>query len=148
MGYPSAFVIYTKHLSLTMAITITSLRKAVLFVLWNTEKPLKAYDILERLSDDQPNATATALYRALGFFVTAGVVHKIDSIQSYALCGKEEAHACSELFMVCSACHNVDEVHDVAVRQAMQQLALRSDFHLSDDPIELRGLCTRCRPRH
>ena len=68
MGYPSAFVIYTKHLSLTMAITITSLRKAVLFVLWNTEKPLKAYDILERLSDDQPNATATALYRALGFF--------------------------------------------------------------------------------
>lgn len=148
MGYPSAFVIYTKHLSLTMAITITSLRKAVLFVLWNTEKPLKAYDILERLSDDQPNATATALYRALGFFVTAGIVHKIDSIQSYALCGKEEAHACSELFMVCSVCHNVDEVHDVAVRQAMQQLALRSDFHLSDDPIELRGLCARCRPRH
>lgn len=141
MGYPVDFLTYCKRLSLTM----TSLRKAVLFALWNTNKPLKAYDILERLSDSQPKATATALYRALGFFVTAGVVHKIDSIQSYALCGKEEAHTCFELFMVCSVCHEVHEVHDVAVREAVQQLALRSDFHVSDDPIELRGLCTRCR---
>ena len=144
MGYPPTFVTYCKRLSLTM----TSLRKSVLFTLWNTDKPLKAYDILERLSESQPNATATALYRALGFFVTAGVVHKIDSIQSYALCGKEEAHACSELFMVCSACHEVCEVHDVAVRKAVKQLALRSDFHVSDDPIELRGLCASCRGRH
>lgn len=148
MGYPSAFVMYAKHLSLSMAMTMTSLRKAVLFVLWNTDKPLKAYDILERLADDQPNATATALYRALGFFVTAGVVHKIDSIQSYALCGKEEAHTCSELFMVCSTCHEVHEVHDVAVREVMQQLALAHDFYVSDDPIELRGLCANCKAKH
>ncbi|NCT56854.1 MAG: transcriptional repressor [Legionella sp.] len=148
MGYPSAFVNFAKRLSMAKTITITSLRKAVLFVLWNTDRPLKAYDILERLADDQPHATATALYRALGFFVTAGVVHKIDSIQSYALCGKKEAHTCSELFMVCSSCHKVHEVQDVAVRHVMQQLALCHDFHVSDDPIELRGLCARCRAKH
>jgi len=144
MGYPPAFVMYSKRLSFTM----TSLRKAVLFALWNTNKPLKAYDILERLSDDQPNATATALYRALGFFVTAGVVHKIDSIQSYALCGKEEAHTCSELFMVCSACNQVYEIQDSVVRKAVQHLALENKFYVSDDPIELRGLCASCRSRH
>jgi Fur family transcriptional regulator, zinc uptake regulator len=144
MGYPADFLIYCKTLSFTM----TSLRKAVLFSLWNTDKPLKAYDILERLSDDQPNATAAALYRALGFFVTAGVVHKIDSIQSYALCGKEDAHVCSELFMVCSVCHEVCEVHDNVVRKAVQQLALKHLFYVSDDPIELRGLCASCRSSH
>lgn len=144
MIYPPAFVMYAKRLLLTM----TSLRKAVLFVLWNTDKPLKAYDILERLSNEQLHTTATALYRALGFFVTAGVVHKIDSIQSYALCGKEETHTCSELFMVCSVCHEVREVEDVAVREAVQQLALRSDFHVSNDPIELRGLCMICKTRY
>lgn len=144
MGYPPSFVMYCK----TLLFTMTSLRKAVLFALWSTNKPLKAYDVLERLSESQPNATAAALYRALGFFVTAGVVHKIDSIQSYALCGKEEAHACSELFMVCSACHEVCEVQDVAVRAAVQQLALKHHFHVSDDPIELRGLCAGCKHRH
>ena len=140
MSYPPSFVTYCKSLSFTM----TSLRKAVLFALWNTNKPLKAYDILERLSEEQPNATAAALYRALGFFVTAGVAHKIDSIQSYALCGKQEAQACSELFMVCSVCHEVHEVHDNAVRDAVQILAYRSQFHVSDGPIELRGLCDTC----
>ena len=144
MGYPPAFVMYCKRLSLTM----TSLRKAVLFALWDTDKPLKAYDILERLSESQPNATATALYRALGFFVAAGVVHKIDSIQSYALCGKEEAHVCSELFMVCSECNQVHEIQDRLVRKAVQQLALENNFYVSDDPIELRGLCASCRSGH
>ncbi len=143
MGYPSAFVLYAKRLPFTM----TSLRKAVLFALWDTKKPLKAYDILERLSNDKPHTTATALYRALGFFVIAGVVHKIESIQSYALCGKEETDTCSELFLVCSACHEVREVQDFSARQEIQQLALQSDFHVSDDPIEVRGLCTICRPR-
>lgn len=144
MSYSADFLMYCKRLSLTM----TSLRKAVLFALWSTDKPLKAYDVLERLSDSQPHATATALYRALGFFVTAGVVHKIESIQSYALCGKKESHSCFELFMVCSVCYEVHEVQDVTVRGAVQQLALRSDFHVSDDPIELRGLCTNCKPGH
>lgn len=144
MGYPSDFLLYCKRL----AFTLTSLRKAVLFELWRINKPLKAYDILERLSESQPNATAAALYRALGFFVTAGVAHKIDSIQSYALCGKEDTHACSELFMVCAACHAVSEVQDIAVREAVQQLALKNSFDVSGDPIELRGLCRSCRDHH
>jgi Fur family transcriptional regulator, zinc uptake regulator len=146
MPYTADFLAYARALSLTL----TSLRKAVLFVLWHADKPLKAYDILESLQDEQPNATAAAIYRILGFFVAAGVVHKIDSIQSYALCNKPDtsacATACSEVFMVCAVCRDVSEMHDVMIRDAAMQLAGLNAFQLSHDPIELRGVCEACVP--
>ena len=140
MGYPPSFLVFCKGFSLTL----TSLRKAVLFVLWDTKKPCKAYDILDRLYESQPNATASAVYRALGFFVTAGMVHKLDSIQAYALCAEPETHRCSEVMMVCSLCHAVREVHDVKLRQAAEHLVMCDGFQLSHDPIELRGVCKPC----
>ncbi|MCH9757388.1 MAG: transcriptional repressor [Gammaproteobacteria bacterium] len=140
MHYSSEFLVYSKGLSLTL----TSLRKAVLHVLWQADKPLKAYDILALLSATQPHATAAAIYRTLSFFVTAGVVHKIDSIQSYALCREPETAACSEVLMVCSSCHRVSEMQDIMVREAVMNLAHRDAFRLSHDPIELRGVCGSC----
>ncbi|MCH9689548.1 MAG: transcriptional repressor [Gammaproteobacteria bacterium] len=140
MGYPAAFLVYCQGIPLTL----TSLRKTVLYALWQADKPLKAYDILNSLLDEQPNATAAAVYRALGFFVTAGVVHKIDSIQSYTLCGEPETKLCSEVLMVCSMCHGVREIQDEKVRNAVTHLAHLDAFSLSDDPIELRGMCNTC----
>jgi Fur family transcriptional regulator, zinc uptake regulator len=140
MHYSSEFSIYCKGFSLTL----TSLRKAVLHVLWQTKKPLKAYDILESLKDEQPNATAATIYRALSFFTMAGVVHKLDSIQSYALCGEPETSVCSEVLMVCSSCHDVCEVQGQMVRDAAVNLARLDAFVLNHTPIELRGLCGSC----
>ena len=140
MHYSSEFLIYCKGFSLTL----TSLRKAVLHALWQTKKPLKAYDILDCLKDEQPNATAATIYRALSFFLTAGVVHKLDSIQSYALCGEPETSVCSEVLMVCSSCHDVREVQGQVVRDAAVNLASLDAFELNHTPIELRGLCGSC----
>ena len=146
MPYAPDFLVYCRGFSLTL----TSLRKTVLYVLWQAEKPLKAYHILEHLQDEQPNATAAAIYRILAFFVTAGVVHKIDSIQSYALCNQHNisssATACSEVFMVCAMCRSVCEIQDVMIRNAAIQLAGLNAFQLSLDPIELRGICKTCTP--
>lgn len=140
MPYSPEFLNYCKQFD----ITLTSLRKAVLHVLWQEKKPLKAYDILEFLSKEQPNLTAAAIYRALGFFVSTGIAHKIDSIQSYALCGEPEHAACSEVLMVCSNCHTVRKMQDAMVRDAVVRLARLDAFELSHDPIELRGVCGAC----
>ncbi|MDX2347195.1 MAG: Fur family transcriptional regulator [Legionella sp.] len=140
MLYPVKFLAYCKQFSLTL----TSLRKAVLYALWQTNKPLKAYDILEVLLDEQPNATASAVYRALGFFVDAGMLHKIDSIQAYALCNTPDVHICSEVLMVCASCRDVRELQDVMVREAVTRLADMDAFKLSHEPIELRGTCAVC----
>jgi Fur family zinc uptake transcriptional regulator len=140
MGYPPLFIEYFKQLPTTL----TSLRKAVLFSLWSAEKPLKAYDILDRLVKITPNITAATVYRTLDFFMSTGLLHKIESIQSYTLCSAPEKHLPSELLMVCEACQQVTEVYDADLRELLTQLALNSSFRLSQHVIELKGLCQRC----
>ncbi len=138
MHYALEFLDYCKSLSFTL----TSLRKAVLHVLWQADKPLKAYDILEQLKENQPNLTAATIYRTLSFFMSSGITHKIDSIQSYVLCA--EASGCSEVLMVCSLCHTVREVHGRVVRDAATSLAHLDAFQLHPTPIELQGVCSHC----
>lgn len=140
MGYPPSFIEYFKQLPMTL----TSLRKAVLFSLWDAKKPLKAYDILDYLIQIKPNMTAATVYRALDFFMGAGLLHKIESIQSYTLCSAPEKHLPSEMLMVCHACHQVIEVYDARLCELLKHVALESRFQLSSDVIELKGLCAQC----
>lgn len=143
LQYPTQFLDFTKNLSLSL----TSLRKAVLYALWQAEKPLKAYDILESLSAKELTVTATTIYRVLGFFITAGVLHKIDSIQAYALCTEPKEETCFDILMVCAACRDVSQVQDSALREAAMTLSHQKAFLLGHNPIELRGVCDNCARR-
>lgn len=140
-GYPASFIVYFK----TLPVTLTSLRKAVLFSLWQAKKPLKAYEILEYLTNAKfTTATATSVYRALDFFMTAGLLHKIESIQAYALCLTPHIEHSTEMLMVCDRCHEVTESHDEALRFLLAQLASSASFQISEDVIELKGVCRAC----
>lgn len=140
MSYPIAFIDYCA----TFPLKLTSLRKEVLYVLWCATKPLKAYDILNCLLKTKPNSTPPTVYRALVFFVASGIVHKIDSIQSYTLCDEPQKHLPSEVLMVCGMCHDVIEVYDASVGPLLAKIADASHFHLRQDAIELKGTCQAC----
>lgn len=141
MGYPLSFIEYYKQLP----VTLTSLRKAVLFSLWDSKKPLKAYDILEYLIAIKPNMTAATVYRVLDFFMNAGLLHKIEHIQAYTLCSSPEQHHPSEMLMVCDTCHQVTEVYDASLRELLTRLTANAAFQLSKDVIELKGHCVQCK---
>ena len=140
MKYPALFIEYFQQLSLRL----TSMRKAVLFVLWSAHKPLKAYDIVESLMTIKPNMTSASVYRALDFFMSHGLLHKIESIQSYALCSAPEKKWPSELLMVCHLCHRIIEVYDADLRQLLTRITAEFAFRLNQDSIELHGLCAGC----
>ncbi len=140
MSYPASFMQYCA----TLELRLTSLRKNVLYILWCAQKPLKAYEILDNLLKIKLNATPPTVYRALIFFLASGVVHKIESIQSYTLCSEPEKHLPSEVLMVCNDCHQVVEVYDADVRHLIAQLAAHHHFQLKQDAIELKGICKRC----
>lgn len=140
MSYPKDYLEYCR----TIATKWTSLRKSVLYILWSLQKPLKAYEILELLSKNNPSIQVASIYRALDYFLEAGIVHKIESIQSYTLCSKPDEKLASELLMVCNHCRKVKEVYDVRVHAFMQELSMRHHFHLSNEGIELKGLCALC----
>lgn len=140
MSYSPEFIFYCN----TLGLKLTSLRKAVLYLLWHENKPLKAYDLLTKLLPIKSNATPPTVYRALDFFVEAGIVHKIESIQSYTLCCEPEKQFSSEVLMVCHACHHVVEVYENDMRALMAKLSQQYDFQFSEDVVEMKGTCSRC----
>jgi Fur family zinc uptake transcriptional regulator len=140
MSYPASFKQYCTALN----VKLTALRKEILYILWVAKKPLKAYEILDNLLLTKSNATPPTVYRALIFFVTNGTVHKIESIQSYTLCSDPEKNLPSEVLMVCNTCHQVIEIYDDAVCQLLIKLTNAHQFHLKQDAIELKGICSQC----
>ena len=138
--YSTEFLSYCK----TIPGTITSLRKAVLFSLWQADKPLKAYDILSELVSIKPGYTAVTIYRVLSFYISLGIVHKIESIQAYTLCTEPHKNLPSEVLMVCNSCHQVKEVYDDVMLQLLIEMTVKLNFQLSQETIELRGLCLMC----
>lgn len=140
MIYPAAFIDYCA----TIDYRLTSLRKSILFILWQIEKPLKAYDILHELLRIKQNSQPPTVYRVLDYFVECGIVHKIESIQCYTLCREPKKQLPSEVLMVCNRCHCVREVYDKRMRSLVQILSEDSHFHLGQDAIELKGLCHTC----
>jgi Fur family zinc uptake transcriptional regulator len=140
MNFPDQFLAYCTTLNLKL----TSIRKEVLYILWSHHKPLKAYEILDYLHQNKLISQPPSVYRALDFFISQGVVHKAESIQSYTLCCEPIKHLHSELLMVCNNCHQIIEVHDPLVQSLVLKLAEQQSFQLTQDIIELKGICKRC----
>lgn len=140
MIYPTLFLNYCA----TTGLKLTSLRKSVLFMLWSTEKPLKAYELLDRLLQIKQNAKPPTVYRVLDYFVDSGLVHKVESIQSYTLCREPEKQYSFELLMVCNNCHQVNEFYDSAIHALVQKLSENYHFHLGHGVVELKGSCEKC----
>jgi len=140
MNYPTDFIDYCT----TLTQKFTSLRKEVLYILWSVKKPLKAYEILDSLLKTKSNSTPPTVYRTLDFLASHGIVHKIESIQSYTLCREPEKHLFSEVLMVCNNCHQVIEIYDSTLQALVTQIATNNNFKLGQDTIELKGLCRLC----
>jgi Fur family transcriptional regulator, zinc uptake regulator len=140
MIYPNSFLSYCS----AIAIKITSLRKSVLYILWEAKKPLKAYEILDKLLQVKQNSKPPTVYRILDYLEDYGVVHKIESIQSYTLCHEPEKHLPSEVLLVCNDCHQVNELYDRTMHALVQKLSQENHFHLGEGAIELKGICDKC----
>ena len=133
-----------KQYCATLNIRWTATRKEVLYVLWSAQKPLKAYEILDALLIVKPNSTPTTVYRSLIFFEETRVVHKIESIQAFTLCGEPEKRLPFEVLMVCHDCHKAIETYDANFHAFIQKMAIEKSFHLNQAVVELKGLCRMC----
>ncbi len=140
MSYSQDFLQFCAHIPYKP----TSLRKHVLYILWQASKPLKAYDILATLKATSKTAKPAAVYRVLDYFVSLGVIHKIDSIQSFKLCETHQQSLANEILLVCDQCHNVQEIYDKNSLISLHKLTHSQQFQLNHEAIELKGLCASC----
>lgn len=126
-------------------VRFTALRKRVLELVWQSHKPLGAYDILDTLSrDDGRRAAPPTVYRALDFLQEQGLVHRIASLNAFIGCPSPE-HRHQGHFLICLGCHVAIELEESGISEAIASAAAAHDFVASSETVEVSGLCARCR---
>ncbi len=127
-------------------VRLTPLRKRVLELVWQSHKPLGAYDILEMLSrEDDRRAAPPTVYRGLDFLLENGLIHRLASLNAYIGCSHPEV-AHEGYFMICQQCSNAYELaQHTAIDAAIAQEALLMGFAVQTQTVEILGTCAACR---
>jgi Fur family zinc uptake transcriptional regulator len=123
---------------------LTPLRREVLELLAEADKPVKAYDLLDQLRSRHANAAPPTVYRALDFLLEHGFIHKLESINAYVSC-HHPAEAHQVPFLICDVCASAFEVCDERVAELIEAQARTLGFRAQAQTLEVHGVCQACR---
>ncbi len=123
---------------------LTDIRRTVLALLLQRGGSMKAYDILDSLKRQRPNAAPPTVYRALDFLLQAGLVHRLDSCNAFVACHHAE-HPHHGLLLICERCDRVLELDTPRLARDLVHAAETEGFSLPEQDIELKGLCGNCK---
>ncbi|EJK82089.1 transcriptional repressor [Agrobacterium rhizogenes] len=125
---------------------LTKNQTLVFDVLTKAEGPLSAYTILDKLRDNGFRAPLQ-VYRALDKLLEYGVVHRLESINSFVACAhpNENCHSHGLVaFAICESCGQVTEFHDHEVDHRLMGWLKSQKFKAEKSTIEIRGHCASC----
>lgn len=122
----------------------TELRRTVLEILWGSHRPMKAYEVLEALSETGRRPAPPTAYRALDFLIDVGLVHKIESINAFVGCSDPKSGH-SGHFLICVECGDVAELANKNIDKRISEGAQAIGFEVLDQKIEIEGRCQACR---
>jgi len=122
----------------------TVLRRLVFELVWNSHRPIKAYDLLELVLRHGRRGSPPTVYRALEFLQSAGLVHKIESLNAFVGCADPERPHSGQ-FLICDQCGIVAELEDAAIASRLDADAKRIGFNLATVRVEATGRCKGCR---
>jgi Fur family zinc uptake transcriptional regulator len=123
---------------------LTALRKRVLELVWQSHKPLGAYDILAVLSEeDGRRAAPPTVYRALDFLLENNLVHRISSLNAFVGCS-HPAHRHQGQFLICRHCHTAVELEQASISDAIVRASLDVGFAVEGQTVEVIGVCAGC----
>ena len=125
------------------ALRLTPIREQVLRLVINEGKPIKAYDLLERLREEHARAAPPTVYRALDFLLENGFIHRLESLNAYVGCGHPEASHHSQ-FLICDRCDATVELEDHSVIEQLRAAAEAQGFQADTQTIEVHGICQFC----
>lgn len=127
----------------SQGLRLTETRRQVLELVWASHKAVKAYDLMEQLSEDGRHVKPPTVYRALDFLIAHGFVHRVDSLNAFVGCPHPGA-AHSAQFLICDGCGEVSEMAAPSIDSAVARKAETAGFAISHQIIELHGSCPAC----
>lgn len=134
-----------EHVCFTRNQRFTSLRKRVFKLVWQQHKPIRAYDLLEKLQKTGRAAPPT-VYRALDFLLELDLIHRIESLNAYVGCTEpgceNEGH-----FFICTKCNAYAEINSDNIKDAIKNSAQECGFEIQQQTIEIMGICPKCKTK-
>jgi Fur family zinc uptake transcriptional regulator len=128
-------------------VRLTEQRKMVLRMLCESDRPLSAYELLDRMRDTVRNPAPPTVYRALDFLLEQGLAHKLESLHAFVGCAHPE-HPHASQFLICDDCGEVAEVEDPAVMDSLSAAGKAIGFRTKRPVVEVLGTCAQCRAKH
>lgn len=125
----------------------TALRRRVLALVWESHRPVGAYEILASLAEEGRNSAPPTVYRALGFLIEAGLVHRLNKLNAFIGC-PEPSRPHSGQFLICRDCGTVAELDDSSIEALVNEKAREMGFTAATQVLEIEGVCRRCSPGH
>ena len=123
---------------------LTPARLGVYAELLACDRPVSAYELIALLEHRQGRKIAPlSVYRHLDFLMRNGLVHRLQSAQSYLACDHPD-HPHDSQFLLCSSCGHVDEVESSGIGALLTQLADEHGFRPDDAIVEIKGVCGTC----
>ena len=119
----------------------------VLDVLAYANKPLSAYDILDKLRRSGVRSPPT-VYRALEHLTKRGLIHRIESLNAFVACQHQEAHDTASQFAICTSCGSVEEIEDESIDKKIKKLGKKFLKTIDHKAIEITGICRDCDAHH
>lgn len=123
---------------------LTRHQSLVLGVLTREESPASAYTLLDQLRDEGLRAPQQ-VYRALDKLIEYGLVHRVESLNSFVVCAHPHDHQHGAIvFAICDQCGHVDEFSDDAIARRLKGWSREHTFRMSTVAVEMHGICGRC----
>lgn len=123
---------------------LTPTRRRVLELVLQADGPVKAYDLLDQLKSEQPNAAPPTIYRALEFLLEHHFIHRLETLNAFVSCFHPR-HQHQGQFLICEDCGAVKEVPENRLAEDLARLARDADFTPKRQVLEVYGTCRRCR---
>jgi len=122
---------------------LTKNQKIVFNLLQNSGEPLKAYTILENLKREGLKSPLQ-VYRALDKLVELGIIHKIESQNSFIACSNSNC-ASNTAFTICRKCGDVKEIKNNHLFEQVSDLGKKNRLKVQRFNLEFYVDCNSCK---
>ena len=122
---------------------LTETRRRVLELIWGGHHAVKAYDLLEMLSEEDRKVRPPTVYRALQFLLENGLIHRIESLNAYVGCRAPLSRHMSQ-FLICNRCATVIEMAGAEIAAIVTREAENHGFRIDNQTVEVHGTCAPC----
>ncbi|HQT66496.1 MAG: hypothetical protein B7Z78_00220 [Rhodospirillales bacterium 20-60-12] len=122
----------------------TDLRRDILALILQVDRPVTAYQLLEQLQQTRAKAAPPTVYRALEFLLEQHLIHRIERLNAFIACAESGMHMHPVQFLICLRCKAVTEMDDHTISDVVRRAAEAHHFRAEFSTVEVEGLCADC----